>query len=81
MTKFIDSVSPHMDVVSADGKKVGKVDHQEGVDRIKLTRDGGEHHYINWDWVDRIEGGKVCLNLNVSDIHERWESDPSAHIR
>ncbi len=52
MTKFIGKVEPEMEVLSADGKMIGTVDHEDGSDRIKLKRGEGPHHYINWDWVD-----------------------------
>jgi hypothetical protein len=81
MTKLYDAITPHMQVVSADGKPVGKVDHEEGVDRIKLTREGPEHKYVNWDWVDRAEAGKLVLNINLHELRKNWERDPSAHIR
>ena len=31
-------ITEHMDVLSSDRKTVGKVDHLEGTDQIKLTR-------------------------------------------
>ena len=43
-------IKEHMDVISSDKKTVGKVDHLEGADKIKLTRqsspDGQHHHFI-----------------------------------
>lgn len=82
MTKLIGALKPHMEVVSADGQLVGKVDHEDGQDRIKLTRDdAGEHRYLNWDWVERVSNGKLHLNLNKSGLHEQWKTNPSAHIR
>jgi hypothetical protein len=43
-------IKEHMDVISSDRKTVGKVDHLEGTDKIKLTRqsspDGQHHHFI-----------------------------------
>ncbi len=43
-------IKEHMDVVSSDKKTVGKVDHLEGSDKIKLTKqsspDGVHHHFI-----------------------------------
>ena len=43
-------IREHMDVISSDRKTVGKVDHLEGSDQIKLTRqsspDGAHHHFI-----------------------------------
>jgi hypothetical protein len=61
MTKLYDAVVPHTEVLSADGKIVGKIDQEEGVDRIKLTREGPEHKYINWDWVDWCKYGRRRL--------------------
>jgi hypothetical protein len=81
MTKLYDAVAPHMEVLSADGKIVGKIDHEEGVDRIKLTREGAEHKYINWDWVDRVENGKLLLNLDLQSVQQNWKVNPTAHIR
>ena len=31
-------IREHMDVISSDKKTVGKVDHLEGTDKIKLTK-------------------------------------------
>ena len=31
-------IKEHMDVISSDRKTVGKVDHLEGIDKIKLTK-------------------------------------------
>lgn len=31
-------VKEHMDVISSDKKTVGKVDHLDGADKIKLTK-------------------------------------------
>ena len=43
-------IKEHMDVISSDKKTVGKVDHLEGADKIKLTKqsspDGQHHHFI-----------------------------------
>jgi hypothetical protein len=50
-------IREHMDVISSDRKTVGKVDHLEGTDKIKLTKqsspDGQHHHFIPLSWVDR----------------------------
>jgi hypothetical protein len=81
MTKLFDAVKPHMEVVSADGRVVGKVDHEEGQDRIKLTRDeSGEHRFVNWDWVDRVSEGKLHLKLDKTSLQEKWKADRIAHI-
>jgi hypothetical protein len=43
-------IKEHMDVISSDRKTVGKVDHLDGPDKIKLTKqsspDGQHHHFI-----------------------------------
>ena len=60
-------IKEHMDVISSDKKTVGKVDHLEGPDKIKLTRqsspDGQHHHFIPLDWVDHVDQ-HVHLKVN-----------------
>ena len=52
-------IKEHMDVISSDRKTVGKVDHLEGTDKIKLTKqsspDGEHHHFIPLSWVDHVD--------------------------
>jgi len=62
------SIREHMEVIGADGVRVGVVDAIEG-DRIKLTKnddpDGGHHHhFLPLSAVASIEGGKVKLSMN-----------------
>jgi hypothetical protein len=43
-------IREHMDVISSDRKTVGKVDHLEGIDKIKLTKQSspnGQHHHLS----------------------------------
>jgi hypothetical protein len=43
-------IKEHMDVISSDRKTVGKVDHLDGTDKIKLTRQSspdGQHHILS----------------------------------
>jgi hypothetical protein len=68
-----DDIREHMEVIGADGVKVGTVDHVDG-DRIKLTKDSsgqgsheGHHHYISLGLVADVEGDKVRLSAN-SDV-------------
>ena len=52
------NIRERMEVVGSDGRHVGTVDHLEGNDRIKLTRDDsadGRHHFIPTDWVDHVD--------------------------
>jgi hypothetical protein len=58
------NIKEHMEVVGSDGSHVGTVDHLDGRDRIKLTRDDshdGKHHFIPTDWVDHVDNS-VHLN-------------------
>jgi hypothetical protein len=59
-----------MEVISADGVHVGKVDHLDG-DRIKLAKQdrgsGGKHHYISEGLVAEIEGDKVRLSVSLEN--------------
>jgi hypothetical protein len=68
-------IKEHMDVISADRKTVGKVDHLDGTDRIKLTKssspDGNHHHYIPLAWIDHIDA-HVHLNKDSTEITRHW---------
>ena len=70
-------IREHMEVVGSDGKHVGTVDHLEG-GRLKLTKSdpssGGVHHYLATDQVDRVEAGKVCLNIPGERAMQIWQS-------
>jgi hypothetical protein len=57
-----------MDVIGADGAKIGTVDGVEG-GRIKLVKadsgsHAGHHHYISGGLVSGIEGDTVRLSAN-----------------
>jgi hypothetical protein len=58
-----------MEVVGADGRHVGTVDHLEGENHIKLTRGDsadGEHHFLAVHLVDRVDD-KVHLKVSADD--------------
>ena len=68
-------IREHMEVVGSDGQHVGTVDHLEGQDQIKLTRNDspdGRHHYIPTDWVDRVDD-TVHLNKPADEAIGRFE--------
>ena len=63
-------IKEHMDVISSDRKTVGKVDHMDGTDKIKLTKTSspdGKHHFVPLSWVDHVDS-HVHLNKPVNDI-------------
>ena len=70
-------IKEHMEVVGSDGQHVGTVDHVQGTDRIKLTKNdpksGGQHHLIPLDWVAHIDG-KVHLNKSTRDAITQWQA-------
>ncbi|MGZ8337025.1 MAG: DUF2171 domain-containing protein [Allosphingosinicella sp.] len=79
MTERTD-IREDMEVIGADGVRVGTVDRVEG-DRIKLTRaDSGEgsheghHHYLPIGLVAAVEGDQVRLSANA-DVAVTFEEE------
>ena len=67
-------IKEHMEVLSSDGKHVGRVDHIRGseIELAKLDMQAmGKHHLIPLSWVDYVDD-KVHLNLNRDDAEQRW---------
>lgn len=67
------SIREHMEVIGADGVRVGTVDKVEG-DRIKLTKDDsgigsheGHHHFIGRGLVADVEGEQVRLSATAAN--------------
>jgi hypothetical protein len=71
-------VQEHMDVISSDRKTVGKVDHLDGPDKIKLTKqsspNGEHHHFIPVSWIDHVDQ-HVHLNRTGADVTAQWEHE------
>ncbi len=68
------AIKEHMDVIASDGQKVGQVDHMEGSDKIKLTKQDapdGKHHLIPLNWVSKVDQ-RVHLNKAAKDVHAQW---------
>jgi hypothetical protein len=69
-----NDIKEHMDVLAADGEKVGTVDHLEGADKIKLTKSDspdGKHHLIPLSFVDHVDT-HVHLNKPARDVRSQW---------
>jgi hypothetical protein len=67
----LSRIQPHMEIVGADGARLGTVDAVEG-DRIKLTRaDSGSHkshhHYLSGGLVAAVEGNEVRLSAKADN--------------
>ena len=84
-------IKEQMEVLGSDGVHVGTVDHLEGRDLVKLTKDdpdaGGEHHFIPLAWVDHVDvhgspeairrRGEGALEDALRSIHS--EDRPRGH--
>lgn len=67
----LSAIREHMEIIGADGVRVGTVDKVEG-DRIKLTKaDSGphadHHHYLSTGLVAEIEGDQVRLSAKAEN--------------
>jgi hypothetical protein len=75
----LSNISEHMEVIGADGVKVGTVDRVED-GRIKLTKDSGtpshqgHHHFISGGLVAGVEGDTVRLSANA-DVAVTFEEE------
>lgn len=79
MTGF-EAIKKHMEIIGADGVRVGTVDRVDG-ERIELLRtDSGEglhkghHHFISRGLVAEVEGDKVRLSAN-GDVAITFEEE------
>ena len=68
-------IKEHMEVVSADGHHVGRVDHVKGGD-IELAKfdfgAGLKHHLIPMSWVDVVRENEVRINKTADDAKAQW---------
>jgi len=66
-------IEEHMPVLDADGKEVATVDAVEG-DFLKFTKDEvGEHHWIDFSFVERVDDA-VHLNVEEEELKSLWVS-------
>ena len=70
-------IKDHMEVIGCDGVHVGTVDHLEGRDLVKLTKDdadaGNEEHFIPLAWVDHVDE-KIHLRQSGAEAKARWKT-------
>lgn len=78
----LDQIREHMEVIGADGVRLGTVDKVEG-ERIKLTRadsgvtHGDHHHYVPGGLVAAVEGDSVRLSANADVAAALFEEEES----
>jgi len=71
-------INPHMPVVGSSGARFATVDHLEGSDMIKLTRDeSGQHHYIPLEWVTKVDD-EVHLDRPREQAMKDWTTTAPA---
>jgi len=72
----INQIKPHMPVVCSENGQFAVVDHLEGQDAIKLTKDErGEHHYIPVSWVTQVDD-KVHVDRPGKQAMREWSTKP-----
>ncbi|MBL9017045.1 MAG: DUF2171 domain-containing protein [Myxococcales bacterium] len=71
-------IKPHMPVVCSENGQFATVDHLEGTDLIKLTKDeNGQHHYIPLAWVTSVDD-KVHVDRPGKRAMAEWTTTPTA---
>jgi len=67
-----DQIKPNTPVVCSKNGQFAVVDHMQGKDTIKLTKDDkGTHHYIPLSWVTSVDD-KVHVNRTGDDAMAQW---------
>ena len=74
-TLNINDIKKHADVIASCGTKVGTVDHLDGENQLKLTRDeSGQHHLIPTGWIGEVKEDQAILNKNSEDVKDQWQA-------
>lgn len=68
----LNEIKEHMPVVCSNNEQFATVDHLDGGDTIKLTKDGsGTHHWIPTSWVTSVDD-KVHIDRPGADAMKQW---------
>ncbi len=71
-------IKPNTPVVCSNNRQLAIVDHMEGTETIKLTKDDkGQHHYIPTSWVKSVDD-KVHLDRPGDQAMREWTTTPTA---
>ncbi len=74
-TLNINDIKKHADVIASCCTKVGTVDHLDGENQLKLTRDeSGQHHLIPTGWIGEVKEDQVILNKNSEEVKDQWQA-------
>lgn len=67
-------IMEHMPVVCSEDGQFGTVDHMDGPNSIKLTKDDkGQHHWIPTSWVTSVDD-KVHVDRPGNQAMREWSS-------
>jgi hypothetical protein len=71
-----NQIKANMPVVCSENGQFAVVDHMQGKDSIKLTRDKeGQHHYIPLSWVKSVDD-KVHVDRTGDQAMRDWSKVP-----
>ena len=74
-------IKEHMPVVCSEEGQFGTVDHMDGSDWIKLTKDDkGQHHWIPVSWVTRVDD-QVHVDRPGEQAMREWSTSPPTGVR
>lgn len=75
---MLRDIREHMEVIGSDGKHVGTIDRVAG-DRLILTKSdpeaGGVHHSLSCTEIDRVEDGRLILDISADRARDRWRDE------
>jgi hypothetical protein len=69
-------IKEQMEVIGADGRHVGRVDHVKSgaIELAKFDFGAGlRHHMIPMTWVEDVEGDRVRLSMTVEQAKAAWK--------
>lgn len=69
-------IKEHMPVLCSNGQQFATVDHMDGNDAIKLTKDDqGKHHWIPMSWVTRVDE-HIHIDRPGDQAMREWSDSP-----
>ena len=69
-----NQIKPKMPVVCSENGQFAVVDHMQGKDTIKLSKDKeGQHHYIPLNWVTSVDD-KVHVDRPGNQAMRDWST-------
>ena len=76
-----NQIKPNTPVVCSNNGQFGVVDHMEGTDMIKLTKDAnGKHHFIPLKWVKTVDD-KVHVDRPGEQAMKEWSDSATASAK